>query len=149
MGVVTIAAPEENGLLGLVSLLAPVIAGGNTCLILASEKKPFCAITLAEVLNSSDLPGGVVNILTGYRSELLPHLANHLDVNAMAFGGGETNEWKQLNELASLNVKRMKKYELKNTLTSEIQSPYMILDFQEIKTTWHPIELTGGAKAGY
>ncbi len=149
MGVVTISAPEENGLIGLVSMLAPVIAGGNTCVILASEKKPLCAITLAEVLNSSDLPGGVVNIITGSHKELLPHLANHMDVNAMAYCGSDASQWKNLSELAALNVKRMRKYEKLDWISSLPESPYLILDFQETKTTWHPIELTGGAKGGY
>jgi len=149
MGVITIAAPEENGLIGLVSMLAPVIAGGNTCVILASEKKPLCAITLAEVLNSSDLPGGVVNIITGSHKELLTHLANHMDVNAMAYCGSDASQWKHLSELAALNVKRMRKYEKLDWISSSPESPYLILDFQETKTTWHPIELTGGAKGGY
>jgi delta 1-pyrroline-5-carboxylate dehydrogenase len=136
-------------LIGLISLIAPIIAGGNTCVILASEKKPLSAITFAEVCNSSDLPGGVVNILTGSISELLPHLANHMDVNAMAYADNNIEAWKMLNELASLNVKRMKKYDMNNWLTAESESPYYILDFQETKTTWHPIELTGGPKGGY
>ena len=149
MGVITVVAPKENALIGLISLIAPIIAGGNTCVILASEQKPLSAITFAEVCNSSDLPGGVVNILTGSISELLPHLANHMDVNAMAYADNNIEAWKMLNELASLNVKRMKKYDIKNWLTAESESPYYILDFQETKTTWHPIELTGGAKGGY
>lgn len=149
MGVVTAVASKENALIGLISLVAPIIAGGNTCVILASEQKPLNAITFAEVCNSCDLPCGVVNILTGSLSELLPHLANHMDVNAMAYAGCNTVDWNMINELASLNVKRMKKYDVKNWLSSESENPYSILDFQETKTTWHPIESTGGAKGGY
>ena len=82
-GVVAILAPEEHSLIGLVSVMAPVIAGGNTCVILASESRPLCAITLAEVLHASDVPGGVVNILTGRHAELAPTLAGHLDVDSV------------------------------------------------------------------
>lgn len=82
MGVVAAIAPQGTSLIGLVSIMAPIIAGGNTCVMLASETKPLCAVTFAEVLNSSDLPGGVVNILTGKVSELLPFFADHMDVNA-------------------------------------------------------------------
>ena len=82
-GVVAILAPEESGLLGLISQIAPTIAGGNTCVVLASENKPLCSITLAEVLSTSDVPGGVINILTGNRKELIPHFAAHMDVNAL------------------------------------------------------------------
>ena len=84
-GVVSIIAPQNDSLLGLVSVIAPVIAGGNTCVVLASETKPLCAVTFAEVLNSSDLPGGVVNILTGKVSELATWFVDHMDVNATIY----------------------------------------------------------------
>ena len=149
MGVVTIVAPQQSSLIGLVSVMAPVIAGGNTCVILASETKPLCAVTFAEVLNSSDLPGGVVNILTGKVSELLSHLSNHMDVNAVCFSESDATSIKLIKENASVNVKRTAFYENEKWMNENTQSPYFINDFQEVKTTWHPIENIGGAKAGY
>ena len=149
MGVVSIIAPQQNALIGLVSLMAPIIAGGNTCVILASETKPLSAVTFAEVLNSSDLPGGVVNILTGKVSELLPHFSNHMDVNAVCFAEDNMNDIKLIQENAALNVKRTTFYKNKNWMSEEAQSPYFINDFQEVKTTWHPIENIGGSKSGY
>ncbi len=149
MGVVAAIAPQEFSLIGLVSLIAPIIAGGNTCVLLASEKKPLCAVTFAEVLNSSDLSGGVVNILTGKVSELLPFFADHMDVNATCFCESDEAAKKLIKEKASLNVKRVIIYESKKWNSDESQSPYFINDFQEVKTTWHPIENIGGGKAGY
>ena len=149
MGVVTIVAPQQSSLIGLVSVMAPTIAGGNTCVILASETKPLCAVTFAEVLNSSDLPGGVVNILTGKVSELLSHLSNHMDVNAVCFSESDATSIKLIKENASVNVKRTAFYENEKWMNENTQSPYFINDFQEVKTTWHPIENIGGAKAGY
>lgn len=148
-GVVAAIAPQNNSLIGLVSLIAPIIAGGNTCIILASATKPLCAVTFAEVLNSSDLPGGVVNILTGKASELLPFFADHMDVNATVYCEKDTAGQQLIKEKAALNVKRVTLYDTVDWLTEKAQSPYMIMDFQEIKTTWHPIEIIGGAKAGY
>jgi len=149
MGVVTIVAPQQTSLIGLVSVMAPVIAGGNTCVILASETKPLSAVTFAEVLNSSDLPGGVVNILTGKVSELLSHLSNHMDVNAVCFSESDASSIKMVKENAALNVKRTAFYENEKWMDDNTQSPYFINDFQEVKTTWHPIENIGGAKSGY
>ena len=149
MGVVTIVAPQQSSLIGLVSVMAPVIAGGNTCVILASETKPLSAVTFAEVLNSSDLPGGVVNILTGKVSELLSHLSNHMDVNAVCFSESDASSIKMVKENAALNIKRTAFYENEKWMNENTQSPYFINDFQEVKTTWHPIENIGGAKAGY
>ncbi|HEY6161142.1 MAG TPA: aldehyde dehydrogenase family protein [Bacteroidia bacterium] len=147
-GVVSIIAPQENSLIGLVSTVMPVIAGGNTCVVLASENKPLCAVSLAEVLNSSDLPGGVVNILTGKVEELLSHFSSHMDVNAIIYCGDQKEGVKSVKENASLNVKRVF-IRNENWMNVEAQDPYLILDTQEIKTTWHPIENIGSAKAGY
>jgi hypothetical protein len=149
MGVVAAIAPQEHSLIGLVSLIAPIIAGGNTCVLLASEKKPLCAVTFAEVLNSSDLPGGVVNILTGKVSELLPFFADHMDVNATCLCDADTVAQKIVQEKAALNVKRVVMYHAVKWIQEESQSPYFIQDFQEVKTTWHPIENIGGSKSGY
>jgi acyl-CoA reductase-like NAD-dependent aldehyde dehydrogenase len=88
-GVVSMLAPNDSGLLGLVSNIAPTIVGGNTCVVLASEKLPLCAVSFAEVLHASDVPAGVVNILTGYRDELTEHFASHMDVNAIVYCDGD------------------------------------------------------------
>ncbi|MBK7691321.1 MAG: aldehyde dehydrogenase family protein [Bacteroidetes bacterium] len=147
-GVVSIVAPEDSSLLGLVSVILPVIAGGNTCVVLASESKPLCAITFAEVLATSDLPGGVINIITGNSKELHAHFSNHMDVNAVIYCRENASEQKTIAENASLNVKRSFVWN-KDWLKSEHQNPYLILDLQEIKTTWHPIENIGIAGAKY
>ncbi len=148
-GVVAAVAPQNDSLLGLVSLIAPIIAGGNTCIILACNTKPLCAVTFAEVLNSSDLPGGVINILTGKVSELIPYFADHMDVNASVYCEDDAATQKMLKEKSSLNLKRIFIYDKVRWSGEEGQSPYFIMDLQEIKTTWHPIENIGGAKAGY
>lgn len=147
-GVVSVIAPESTSLLGLVSVIAPIICGGNACVVLASESLPLCAITFAEVLATSDLPGGVVNILTGTSNELHAHFSNHMDVNAVIYCRNNEKEKQTIFENASLNVKRAfdwnKKWE-----DNTNQNPYLILDTQEIKTTWHPIENIGIGGAKY
>ena len=148
-GVVAAIAPQNDSLIGLVSLIAPIIAGGNSCIILASNSKPLCAVTFAEVLNSSDLPGGVVNILTGKVAELVTFFADHMDVNATAYCETDAATQKMIKEKSALNVKRVVIYDKVQWNGDAAQSPYFIMDFQEIKTTWHPIENIGGAKAGY
>lgn len=149
-GVVVAIASQKTSLLGLVSVMAPVIAGGNTIILLASESKPLCSVTFAEVLNSSDVSAGVVNILTGKISELASYFAEHMDVNALIYCEDDVATKKLIQEKASLNVKRVILYSDVNWNQEEkAQSPYFIMDTQEIKTTWHPIELIGGAKAGY
>ena len=147
-GVVAIIAPEESSLLGLVSVIAPCIAGGNTCVVLASERKPLCSVTFAEVLATSDLPGGVVNILTGTSKELHQYFSNHMDVNAVVYCRTNEDEKKAIVENSSLNVKRSFFW---NYDWTKIQSehPYLLMDLQEIKTTWHPIENVGGSGAKY
>jgi acyl-CoA reductase-like NAD-dependent aldehyde dehydrogenase len=138
-GVVSIIAPEETGLIGLISTIAPTIAGGNACIALASTRKPLSAVTLAEVLATSDLPGGVVNLLTGERKELIDHFASHMDVNAIVYCGRDTEELKTIRTKASLNIKRVVTLNRTDWLSESAQSPYMILDTQEVKTTWHPV----------
>jgi acyl-CoA reductase-like NAD-dependent aldehyde dehydrogenase len=128
-GVVGILAPEEPALLGLVSRLAPVLAGGNVAVVVASEAHPRAAIELAEVLATSDVPGGVVNILTGRRDELAPHLASHLDVDALDLDRGDAD----LERAAAENVKRVV------LGRGDAQSPYEISSFLELKTVWHPM----------
>ncbi|MGZ4033644.1 MAG: aldehyde dehydrogenase family protein [Bacteroidia bacterium] len=148
-GVVAIIASEESSLLGLVTAIAPVIAGGNTCVVLASESKPLCAVTFSEVLNTSDLSAGVVNILTGKSEELHSHFSSHMDVNALAYYRKNKAEIKTIKGNASLNVKRIFIYDKLILNSDKSQSPYFIFDAQEIKTTWHPIENIGSSKAGY
>jgi acyl-CoA reductase-like NAD-dependent aldehyde dehydrogenase len=148
-GVVAIVAPQDSSLIGLVSIIAPVIAGGNVCIALASEKLPLCSITFAEVLATSDLPGGVVNIITGKTSELISHMSSHMDVNAIIYAGKDQKEIKLIQENSTLNVKRAFIYNKHDWNRSTSQSPYFIFDTQEIKTTWHPIESIGSGGAKY
>ncbi|MBK9285265.1 MAG: aldehyde dehydrogenase family protein [Sphingobacteriaceae bacterium] len=148
MGVISVIAPEESTLLGLISVICPVIAGGNTCVVLASEKLPLCAISFAEVLATSDLPAGVVNIITGTTKELHTHFSSHMDVNATVYCRKSKEEIKSIGENASLNVKRTFFWN-KDWTKPENQNPYLIMDLQEIKTTWHPIENIGAGGAKY
>ena len=130
-------------------MIAPVIAGGNACVVLASTEMPLTAITFSEVLVTSDLPGGVVNILTGYVAELAPFFADHMDVNATIYCDNDPAIKQMIREKAALNLKRVFIYDKINWNGEQGQSPYFIMDTQEVKTTWHPIENIGGAKAGY
>lgn len=148
-GVVAVLAPQTDSLLGLVSVIAPVIAGGNTCVVLASYQKPLCAVTFAEVINSSDVPGGVVNILTGKVSELAVYFADHMDVNATVYCDDDKAVQQLIKEKSALNIKRTAFYDSINWYSDKGQSPYFILDTQEIKTTWHPVENIAGAGGGY
>ncbi len=148
-GVVAAIAPQNSSLVGLVSIVAPVIAGGNTIIILASEALPLCSITFAEVINSSDVPGGVVNILTGTAGELAKQMASHMDVNAVIYCEGDTEVQKQLQTEGAQNVKRVFVYANSDWMGEDAQSPYYMMDTQEVKTTWHPVENIGGGGAKY
>lgn len=148
-GVVGIMSGGSNGLLELVSLIAPVIAGGNTCVLVASEKHPLPAVTFSEVLATSDLPGGVVNLMTGFRSELLKPLVSHMDINAIVVADVTKEERTMLDTEAATNMKRVVVPKVKDWMKDDAQSPYMILDTQEVKTTWHPIERGQGGGGGY
>lgn len=138
-GVVSILAPEQYGLLGLISVIAPGIAGGNSCIILASQHHPLTAIDFAEVIHASDVPGGVINILTGFKNELLSHFATHMDVNAIVYTHHDKDEIKKMEEQSSLNVKRAIVWNKFHWKESSAQNPYLLMDLQEIKTTWHPV----------
>ena len=143
-GVVGVIAPESSSLLGLVSRLAPVIVSGNAAVVIASESRPLPAVTLAEVLATSDVPGGIVNVITGLRRELVGHLAGHMDVNALDAFGAAPEEAPALEEAAVENVKRfvrpppggLHRYDW---LAGTAQSPYLIGEYVEVKTVWHPI----------
>jgi acyl-CoA reductase-like NAD-dependent aldehyde dehydrogenase len=131
-GVVATIAPDEPALLGLVSRLAPALVGGNAVVAVASETRPLAAVELAEALATSDLPGGVVNLLTGWRAELAPWLASHMDVNAIDLTGADGLR-ADLERAAAENVKRVVLGE------PDTQSLYEISAFLELKTVWHPI----------
>ena len=137
-GVVSILSPDDSSLLGLITNIAAAIVGGNTCVVLASESKPLCAVSFAEVLHASDVPGGVVNILTGFRSELTEFFASHMDVNAVIYCDGGKAVAKTVQELAADNIKRVV---ARNRVdwSGDAENPYLIRDTQEVKTTWHPI----------
>jgi acyl-CoA reductase-like NAD-dependent aldehyde dehydrogenase len=131
-GVVALLAPDEPALGGLLSRIAPIIVGGNAVVAVASETRPVAAIELAEAIATSDLPGGVVNILTGHRAELGPILAGHMDVNAIDVTGAN-GQVEELERLAADNVKRVV------LGSADEQSPWTIANFLELKTIWHPI----------
>ena len=131
-GVVAVLAPEEPALAGLVSRIAPALVGGNAVVAIASESHPLAAIELAEALATADVPGGVVNIVTGLRDELAPVLAAHMDVNALDVTGAD-GEVAELERLAADNVKRVVRG------AADDQSAWEISRFLELKTVWHPI----------
>lgn len=139
MGVVGIVAPETPDFLGLVSHLAPVIVAGNTAVVLLSEKYPLVSLELAEILATSDLPAGVANLLSGRKEELVPHLARHMDVNAISDAGGDRALSKSMAEDGAVNVKRVKRYAIADYASDVAQGLDYIEAFTETKTTWHPI----------
>lgn len=132
-GVVAIIAPESDGLLGLVSVIAPVLVSGNTAVVVASERSPLSAITLSEVLATSDVPGGVVNVLTGSAAEIAPWLAGHADVNAIDLAGAGSLDWIDLSVAAAETLKRVLPPE------AGVPAPSLsrIAFFTETKTVWH------------
>lgn len=141
-GVVGVVAPEEPSLLGLVSRIAPAIVGGNVVVAVTSESKPLAAITLGEVFETSDVPGGVVNLISGLKSELIPWLASHMDVNAIDTTGVPAETRSTVQKTAAENVKRVVHFDADRIGWTDArlsQSPYAIFDFQEMKTVWHPM----------
>ena len=148
MGVVGVIAEQSTSLIGLVSLILPAICGGNSTVVLASEKLPLCAVTFSEVIHSSDVPAGVINILTGSTDEMAPILASHMDVNALITSNLESKLSNKLSLLSVDNLKRKFDY-TENWASQEAQGLHYISDLQEIKTTWHPIENVGGASSSY
>lgn len=148
MGVVGIVACQQTALLGLITQILPVLIGGNTVVVIANTNQPLCAITFAEVLATSDVPGGVVNILTGEVGELLPTLAGHMDVNALSLASISSELCVAAQEAAIDNLKRVRIYAAP-LYEKSAQGLSYISDFQEIKTTWHPIEQIAGGAGGY
>ncbi|MDQ6913623.1 MAG: aldehyde dehydrogenase family protein [Verrucomicrobiota bacterium] len=142
-GVVVALCPDEPALVALVSLVAPIILAGNTVIALASPTDPLPALTFSEIIATSDLPGGVVNILAGDRAELAPHFASHMDVNAIVDASGDEKIGKELQSGGHFNVKRYVRRELTPAQwrADDGENPYWILDTVEMKTAWHPIGL--------
>ena len=130
-GVVGVVIADRPSLLGLVSRIAPALSGGNAVVVVASEPHPLPAIALAECMATADVPGGVVNLLTGFKSELVPVLAGHLDVDAIDVTGVDEAMVPEVEALAAENVKRVVK-------ASGAPSPYEVTAFMEMKTVWHP-----------
>jgi acyl-CoA reductase-like NAD-dependent aldehyde dehydrogenase len=138
-GVVGIVAPEAPDLLGLVSHLAPVIVSGNCAVAILSERHPLASLEFGEVLATSDLPSGVANLISGRKEELVPHLARHMDVNAICDAGGDAALSKAIAADAAVNVKRVKAYAVRDYFPDAAQGLDAIESFVEIKTTWHPV----------
>lgn len=138
-GVVGIIAPRDSGLRGLVRALAPVLVSGNTAVVVASERFPLSAITLSEVLATSDVPGGVINVLTGSAREIAPWLASHADVNALDLVGAGDLDWVELQNAAAETLKRVMPPE--NGPDAAAPSLERVTFFTEIKTIWHTASL--------
>jgi acyl-CoA reductase-like NAD-dependent aldehyde dehydrogenase len=138
-GVVAVLAPQTSSLLGLVSVLAPVLAGGNTAVVVASQDRPLPAITLSEVLATSDVPGGVVNMLTGRTAELAPWLASHGDVNALELAGAPAAQLADLERAAAGTVKRVPRVPASEPDWTKQPDIRRLRSFLEAKTVWHPI----------
>jgi len=136
MGVVALVAGEKRPLLDLVAGIAPIIVGGNVVVALSTGRAAVAAMELGEVLETSDVPGGVVNLLCGLRTELIAQMAGHMDVNALVVQGGDAKELASLREACALNLKR---FYARPDRAKNDEDPYRILDTTEIKTTWHPI----------
>ncbi|WP_329118081.1 aldehyde dehydrogenase family protein [Streptomyces sp. NBC_01465] len=146
-GVVTVIAPQESSFLGLISVIAPVIATGNTAVVVASEKSPLPALSLGEVLATSDLPGGVVNILSGKTAEITPSLASHQDVNAIDLTGADADLARDLEIAAADNLKRV----LRPQPVDFTADPgtHRLTAFLETKTVWHPTGSLGASGSSY
>ncbi|MER6367846.1 aldehyde dehydrogenase family protein [Streptomyces mirabilis] len=146
-GVVTVLAPQESSFLGLVSVIAPVIATGNTVIVIASEKSPLPALSLGEVLATSDLPGGVVNVLSGKTAEIAAPLAAHQDVNAIDLAGADDVLAKELEIAAADNLKRV----VRPQAVDYSQTPGIerLTAFLETKTVWHPTGALGASGSSY
>jgi acyl-CoA reductase-like NAD-dependent aldehyde dehydrogenase len=140
-GVVGVVMPDTPPLLALVSAVLPVILSGSAAVVIASERHPLPALTLSEILATSDLPGGVINLLAGKRAELAPHLASHMDVNAIVDASGDASIDRVLRSGTALNLKRHARRSLTNSewFSGKAMDPYWILDTVEMKTAWHPI----------
>ena len=142
-GVVVVLCPADPPLLGFVSLVAPVILSGNCAVVLVSQTKPLPALTFSEIIATSDLPSGVINVLAGDGRELAPHVAGHMDVNAIVDATGDPETARELQRGGEYNVKRYTRRDLlpAQWRGRDAENPYWILDTVEMKTAWHPIGL--------
>jgi len=140
-GVVVALAPDDPALLGIVSVIAPIIASGNSVIALASTANALAPLTFSEIIATSDLPAGVFNLLAGDRSELTPHFASHMDVNAIVDASGDDKIGEKLQAGSAINVKRYIRRIIVNYFGRDAENPYWILDTVEMKTAWHPIGL--------
>jgi acyl-CoA reductase-like NAD-dependent aldehyde dehydrogenase len=140
-GVVAVIAPQASSLLGLVSVLAPVVVSGNTAVVVAAERRPLPAVTLAEVLSTSDVPGGVVNVLTGITAEIAPWLASHMDVNAIDLAGiaGDADLGRAMEVSAADNLKRYLRAPAAEPDWTTAPGLDRLTFFLETKTVWHPV----------
>ncbi|MGI9115751.1 MAG: aldehyde dehydrogenase family protein [Chthoniobacterales bacterium] len=138
-GVVVAVCPNEPALLGLVSIIAPIIASGNSAVVLASTANALPALTFSEIIATSDIPAGVVNILAGDRAELAPHFASHMDVNAIVDASGDEKIGVELQSGSAINLKRYYHRDVRDYFGAEGENPYWIIDTTEMKTAWHPI----------
>ena len=140
-GVVVALAPDEPALLGLVSIIAPIIASGNSVVALASAANALAPLTFSEIMATSDIPAGVFNLLAGDRAELASHFAGHMDVNAIVDGSGDEKIGAELQAGSGVNVKRYIRRDVANYFAHDAENPYWVLDTVEMKTAWHPIGL--------
>jgi len=140
-GVVSVLCSDNYPLKNAVSILCSVIVSGNTTILLYSESNPLTAMSLAEIVHTSDVPAGVVNILTGFRKELLTQFASHMDVNAIIYCGEKLEEFKEAQKLSALNLKRCIILNDEKLDRFYQEGPYTILRTAEMKTTWHPVGL--------
>jgi acyl-CoA reductase-like NAD-dependent aldehyde dehydrogenase len=140
-GVVIALTPDAPALLGLVSVIAPIIATGNSVVALASTANALAPLTFSEIIATSDLPPGVFNLLAGDRNELAPHFASHMDVNAIVDASGDDKIGAELQAGSAINVKRYVRRDVANYFVRDGENPYWILDTVEMKTAWHPIGL--------
>ena len=135
LGVLSVFAPDESPLLGFVASFLPAFIGKNTSVVLASDKYSPVAVSFAEVLNSSDVPGGTINILTGFKSELIEVFSTHKDINGFVYYGNKKEEIKAIQTNAAINVKRTI---IRDFNKNKLENPYLIFETQDTKTTWHP-----------
>src|SRR4030095_3898087 len=140
-GVVVALTPNKPALLGLVSIIAPIIAGGNSVVALASAANALAPLTFSEIIARSDLPAGFFNLLAGDRADLASHFASHMDVNAIVDGSGDGRIGAELQAGSAVNVKRYIRRDVANYFAHDAENPYWILDTVEMKTAWHPIGL--------
>jgi len=140
-GVVLALAPDAPALLGLVSVVAPIIASGNSVIALASTTNALAPLTFSEIIATSDLPPGIFNLLAGDRNELAPHFASHMDVNAIVDASGDDKIGEALQAGSAINLKRYVRRDVANYFIRDGENPYWILDTVEMKTAWHPIGL--------